>query len=504
MPTNRPDAESATVALVATRAGKAKTRVIVVGGGTAGVIVAAELSRESSFEVVLVEAGNDREREPSANLFEAMHDPASYWPDAQCLIDESSFGYKRGLGIGGSSAINGAICSLPDPVEFEAWATATGDSTWGPDAVQSAFQELGSGITTLDRADWGRADRALANAAHKWPGNSVNGLPLAIDETTRHRRTPGFRLLNEARVRPNLTVLTGCNVERLVVNAAADNSGAATVNGVRLDNGTELVADHTVLCAGVIGSPTILLRSRVGRPGVGKSFQNHVGVTITWDFGEPIQEKGPVSSVVAELGDAGDRIQFVSFNVFGHGGDTNFGGFIASPMRPTSARGHLTLDSSGQPQIEFRLSPDDRCALGRALRVAVQIGTGAVDAGDATEALIDEAGSLASSLTSATPDELEQWAITHLAPVYHAVGTCRMGRVDDANSIVDPNCSVIGVTGLSVIDASVFPTLPAVGPNLTVAMVALKASQKLTALLTNHASLRPEATTDRQDLTANV
>jgi len=78
---------------------------------------------------------------------------------------------------------------------------------------------------------------------------------------------------------------------------------------------------------------------------------------------------------------------------------------------------------------------------------------------------------------------LEDWVAQRATPFFHPVGTCRMGRWDDRNAVVDSSCRVFGISGLRVIDASIMPTIPRAATNLTAIMIAEKMSEMIRAQL---------------------
>jgi choline dehydrogenase len=75
--------------------------------------------------------------------------------------------------------------------------------------------------------------------------------------------------------------------------------------------------------------------------------------------------------------------------------------------------------------------------------------------------------------------QLDQWLLQECADCYHIVGTCRMGAADDPRSVVDPDCRVIGVDGLRVIDASIMPEVPRANTHLTTVMIAERMAELL-------------------------
>ena len=65
----------------------------------------------------------------------------------------------------------------------------------------------------------------------------------------------------------------------------------------------------------------------------------------------------------------------------------------------------------------------------------------------------------------------DQWMLENCFDVQHAAGTCRMGAASDRNAVVDPQCRVIGVEGLRVIDASIIPEMVRANTHLTAVMI---------------------------------
>ena len=80
-------------------------------------------------------------------------------------------------------------------------------------------------------------------------------------------------------------------------------------------------------------------------------------------------------------------------------------------------------------------------------------------------------------------DDLDSWIMQECSDAQHASGTCRMGAADDPRSVVDPDCKVIGTTGLRVIDASIMPEVPRANTHLTTVMIAEKMAD---AIKTGH------------------
>ena len=115
-------------------------RVVVVGAGTAGSIVASTLSRDCGVHVILVEAGVDRVRELPCNLYEAFDDPSSRWPDLPYTREHTTTTYDRGRGVGGSSEINGCMASVPSFDDISPWEKVADDAYWSWSAWKPALR----------------------------------------------------------------------------------------------------------------------------------------------------------------------------------------------------------------------------------------------------------------------------------------------------------------------------------------------------------------------------
>lgn len=468
-------------------------RVVVVGAGTAGSIVASTLSENSGLHVTLVEAGVDRVRELPFNLYEAFDDPSSRWPALPYTRERTTTTYDRGRGVGGSSEVNGCMASVPSFEDISPWENATDDAYWSWSAWKPALDRVSTATSTVEESLWGRADTAMLNAIRHDPRSHWRAARFAVNEHDRSRNNYGFTQLASSRSRPNLHVETNVEVEGLLVESGS--LAEPRVLGVRLRGGREIVGDHVVLSAGAVGSPALLLRSGLGRPGTGRNLQNHLGVSFTWrfatsepshPFAEPGKLSSPVSCVVADVDGpcSGSTIQLLPLNAVGSGPSLrHYGGLISCPLAAVSSRGRIRVSQNGEVAIDHPINRSDLDLLRDAARVGADVALAAVRNGDAEAAFSDATGTPVEAVSAMSDTELESWVITHLAPIYHAVGTCRMGRSDDRDSVVDPFCAVLGVKGVSVIDASALPTLPAAGPHVTVAAFALHAASRLSTQL---------------------
>ena len=473
--------------------------------------------------------------------------------EPQAALDGRCIPVPRGRGLGGSSLINGMVWFRGHPRDYDDWAAAGargwsyrevlpyfmrsernadfGASPWhgndGPISVRSVthpnplnfafFAALGT-LGVAQRADPSGAD--------------TEGCALRQLTIERGRRvSSASALLRPALRRPNLTVLTGTRALRVLFEGRrASGVQARTAGGGEL---RVRARREVVLCAGALHSPQLLLLSGVGDaeelaalgievrhhlPGVGRNLHDHLASPVhmltdvptsyglswralprdAWQVAQYLlMRRGPIANNIFESAafvrsapglDRPD-LQLVFQPAKRPGPRFPFPvghGYAISPvgLYPRS-RGRLTLaspDPFAAPRIDPNLlaDPQDLQPLLRGIRLIRRIFAASAFARY-------RARETAPGADARSDAELAAYVRAQGYTVHHPVSTCRMGV--DSEAVVDAELRAIGLEGLRVADASVFPSIIGGNTNAAVVMIAEKAAD----LILEKAPLPPAA-----------
>ncbi len=523
---------------------------VIAGGGSAGCVLANRLSASGKHQVCLIEAGP-----PDTSfliklplgvigLMRGASHNWQFWTAPQKHLANRSMYLPRGKTLGGSSAINAMVNIRGNAWDYDHWASL-GNPGWSYKDVLPYFRRLENYEPGNDAEYHGRGGPLnVSDCRH------TNPLSLAFIEAAQqagYPTTPDFNgarqegvgrykvyqkdgerhsnaaaYLRPAEGRPNLKIITGAHVSRVLFEGKRA-VGLRYLAGGKFHDVT--ATREVILAAGSIGSPHLLLLSGVGPkteiqkhgialvhelPGVGENLQDHLDIVVSTKarnrlpaslhpmsllrglvalFKYLFGKTGEYTSNGAESGgflksSPSEPIpdlqwHFVPFANAYHGLDLS--NFIKTyaytvmvcDLRPLS-RGRVTLESA-DPLKPPRIDPNwggherdiDKLVTG-IKKTREVLGQKAFDPHRLEEV---EPGA-----ANQTDEQLRDWVRRKSEAIYHPVGTCKMGPDTDAMAVVDAQLRVRGLSSLRVVDASIMPTLVGGNTNQPTTMIGEKAA----------------------------
>jgi len=515
---------------------------IIVGAGSAGCVLANRLSEARNDRVLLLEAGG-RDWHPfihvPAGLAKLIHLDSVNWAyetEPQAELGGRRLYWPRGKVLGGSSSINAMCYCRGHRKDYDDWATG-GAHGWGFDEVLPYFRRAEDQENGASEFHGTGGPLSVQNLRHTNPLSAVfieaagqAGQPLTDDFNGPRQRGFGYyqvtqrdgrrcssavAYLHPAMTRTNLTVRTHAQATRILLEGQR-------ATGVEYRKGRSrqvAYGGQVILAGGAINSPQLLMLSGIGPadhlrshgiearhdlPGVGQNLQDHLDVCTLVHCRQPITydqiselasgirylftRRGPASSNIAEAGgfvvsryatdDRPDiQMHFVPAFLDDHGRNVLPGHGMtihACVLRPES-RGELTLRSA-DPLAAPLLQPNylereyDRNLMLECVRLAREI--------YAQDAFKPYAGDeLYPGSEAQSEADVLNFIRRKAETIYHPVGTCRMG--EDEMAVVDPGLRVRGLESLSVVDASIMPTLVSGNTNAPTIMIAEKFASAL-------------------------
>ncbi|WP_416308111.1 GMC family oxidoreductase [Neptunicella sp. SCSIO 80796] len=470
----------------------------------------------------------------------------NYSTSPQAQLNQRCLYWPRGKTLGGSSSVNAMCYIRGSQNDYEQWkqmgasgwgwqdvlpyfkkseSYAQGDPRWHGDSGPLSVTELRytSPLSTsfvhsaremgLDLvADFNQLDR--------------EGLGFyQVTQTKGQRCSAAKAYLAPIQDRTNLTIMTQVLVEKILIEQQV-------ATGVQLKSGQQAIQlnarKEVIVCAGAINSPQLLMLSGIGPkrqlqnlgiksvfdlPGVGQNLQDHLDAIIQHEcknsqgYGLALnaipvwlksayhywrKRQGMLTSNIAEAGgfikssyasaEPDIQLHFLPAKLQDHGRKYVYGygySLHACALYPKS-RGYIALASAdpAQPAIIdpcYLTHPDDQKIMIEAVKLARRLLSCAefsqyqsIELQPGTEIQSDQ--------------QILQFVREQAQTIYHPVGTCKIGAIDDPMAVVDPQLRVKGIKALRVVDASVMPTIIGGNTNAAVIMIAEKAADMILQL----------------------
>ncbi|GAA0935013.1 GMC family oxidoreductase [Pseudonocardia zijingensis] len=491
---------------------------MVVGGGTAGAIVAARVAAHGDRSVVLLEAGPDfpgPDETPPVLLYGdyaegrvTTRDFAWAWDTVPSAPGAAPYVLYSGKVIGGGSSVNGQVWLHGLPGDFDGNWAARGASGWGWREVAPWYAAVardldfpargGSGPVPVRRvppAQWhpvhaGFLDACLdAGFPHcpdlNAPGASGVG-PHPLNNLDGVRVSSALSHLRSARDLPTLRVLGDRDVERVLFDGdRAVGVLARTPAGAPV---RVLAEQEVVLAAGGVATPWLLLRSGVGdadhlrrngvpvvldSAGVGASLREHPRVMVRWRArpGYELNATSVRAPVALRTTAPGSAIpDDLKLSIAAFEDEQGAGIEMTIFLMLAVGSGHVRLaegEPAARPVVDprFLREPEDVRRLREAVRFAVDL----VESSPALREVVAERVAPAGAIDDDAV--LDGWLRRAVRGTFHASSTCAIGP-PGSGAVVDQVGRVLGVRGLRVVDASVMPDSVRANINATVAMMA--------------------------------
>ena len=503
---------------------------VIVGAGSAGCVLAARLSEDPDVSVALIEAGGSDNslfiKMPTALSIPMNMDKFNWGFESlpESNLDARKLDCPRGKVLGGSSSINGMAFVRGNAHDIDQWEEQ-GAEGWNYANCLPYFKRMESWHLGANQYRGGSGPVGV-NAGNDMQLNSLYqafidagedaGYPFTADfngfqqegfgqkhmsVANGERASASQAYLKPARARPNLKIIPRVIVDKVLFDGD-------TAVGVRYrTSGRYLKAfarAEVILCAGSIGSPTILQRSgigpadvlsaagvpvRVDLPGVGANLQDHLEVYFQYECTQPVSLNRHLSLwrkaligtrwVLSRQGlGATNHFESCGFirsraglkwpNIQYHflPGAMRYDGRAAfegdgfqvhvGPNKPHS-RGSVSIrsaDAYESPDIQFNYLSDKQDV--QDWRDTIRLTREVLQQPSLEPFRGDE---IQPGLHIESDEDIDAWVRANVESAYHPSCSVKMGADDDPMAALDAQCKVREVSGLRVVDSSIFPSI---------------------------------------------
>lgn len=501
---------------------------IVCGAGASGSVIARRLAENAGVQVLLIEAGGSDEHESVLNpaLWPTNLGSERDWSfqaEPNPHLDGRELSMAMGKGLGGGSSVNVMVWARGHKSDWDHFASEAGDAAWNYESVLDIYRRIENWQGAPDARFrgtngpvWVQPARDPSPLAHALLGAAQEqGIPTFASPNGAMMEGPGGAAIADMLIRdgrrqslyrayvhpfsdrPNLTIMTGAHVRRILfdrrraIGVEIEKDGRIFSVGAR---------SEVILSTGAINTPKILMlsgigdRSELGRhsvpvvqhlPGVGRNMQDHVSFGCMWELSEPMAPRNSGSEATLywksrpEL-DGPDllfcQVEFpvpsertAELGVPEHGW-TMFAG-LAQPK----SRGRLLLrDANPAKPLAINANmlsdPADIAAARECVRLCRELGNG-----EAFKPFVN--GEVMPK--DRDTDRLDAFIRDSAVTYWHQCGTAKMGQ--DDMSVVDASLSVYGIEGLRVADGAILPRVTTGNTQAPCAIIGEQAAARVRA-----------------------